>query len=260
MNARGELTRTVAAPRRWTAVVSAMYVEIAPLVARCAVENESRLGSVRVRAGRIEGADVVLAWTGEGAELATRGLTALLDALPAVRVLGLGVAGGLSPALQPGDIVVGSRLWQGAHPVAASDARWVDRALALGGARGGTLVTSSRMLCTAAEKAAAWALLRGSAEAAAVDLETAAWAKVAGQRGLPFLAVRAVCDTACEDLPFDLNDCVDPAGRVSRFKVARKAILQPSAMRELWSLRRRVTDCSRRLADFVVPLLGEGQP
>ena len=73
--------------------------------------------------------------------------------------------------------------------------------------------------------------------------------------------LRAVCDTASEDLPFDfnqcVNQCVDQAGRISRLKVARKALLRPSAMGELWDLRRRVAACSRQLADFTVRLLDE---
>ena len=257
MNAQREKVRVSEALCRRTAVIATMYAEIAPLIARCTVERRQRWGDCNARVGRIGDTDVVLAWTGEGAEMAARGLQALLDRVPVDRVLGIGVAGGLTPLLEPGDLVVGNRMLSGTGAVKGPDSRWVDRALALGGARAGTLLTSKRMLCTAAEKAAAWVALRGSAETATVDLESAAWANVSGEHGVSFMGLRAVCDTAREDLPFDLNECVDEAGRVSRFKVARKALLRPSAMRDLWDLRRRVAACSRQLAAFTVRLLNE---
>jgi nucleoside phosphorylase len=257
MNAQRDKVNLSVTPRRRTAVVAAMYAEIAPLVTSCTVESQQRWGGCSARIGRIGNTDVVLAWTGEGAAAAARGLRSLLDRILVDRVLGIGMAGGLTPLLESGDLVVGDRLLSGGGAVEGPDSQWLERALALGGARAGTLMTSKRMLCTAAEKAAAWAALEGSAETATVDLEGAAWAGVAGERGIPFMGLRAVCDTASEDLPFDFNQCVDQSGRISRLKVARKALLRPSAMGGLWDLRRRVAACSRQLADFTVRLLDE---
>ena len=56
-------------------------------------------------------------------------------------------------------------------------------------------------------------------------------------------------------LPFDFNECVGPDGRVNRTKVAFRALMRPSAVGDLIGLRRRVSLCADRLADFVTALL-----
>jgi nucleoside phosphorylase len=251
-----------AASRARLLIVAAMRDEVAGLLGRLGRTRggAERWGHCHVHFGRLAGTDVAVAWTGEGAELAARGLAAVLGNVPITRVLGLGVAGGLSPGLEPGDLIVGSRVQQGSQPAAAGDEKWADRALALGGVLSGTVLTTRRVLCTAAEKAAAWTGMLGSTANAVVDLETAVWARVAAEHGVPFLAARAVCDTAREDLPLDLNACLDADGKVNRLKVARRALFQPSAMRELWDLRARVKLCERRLAEFAERLIRADEP
>jgi adenosylhomocysteine nucleosidase len=93
----------------------------------------------------------------------------------------------------------------------------------------------------------------------AVDLESAAYARVAASFGVGYLVLRAISDTADEGLPFDLNLCRDDEGRLDRGKVARQALLHPTSMPELWRLRGRVARSAVRLADLVETLL-DGAP
>jgi len=90
---------------------------------------------------------------------------------------------------------------------------------------------------------------------AAVDLETAAWARVAGELGVPYLAVRAVSDTASETLPVDFNRLRGADGRVRRSAVVLEAVRRPRLIPGLFDLGRRTRRCAERLADSVEAIL-----
>ena len=66
---------------------------------------------------------------------------------------------------------------------------------------------------------------------------------------------RAVCDTASDDLPFDLEGCRDETGEIRRARVAGSLLWNPAAAPALWELRRRLRACSMVLAGFVEDLL-----
>jgi len=241
---------------RLTAVVAAMPEELAPLVAGIPSLRGRRLRSGHSLHGRLGDAEVVLACTGEGRERAMRGTAEILDSHPVDLLLGVGTAGGLTPALAPGTLVVASRLLDGGRPGAGLDPGWVDRALAHAGTVEGTVLTSERILCSAVEKAAARSRVAANGPAV-VDLESAAFAEAAKRAGIPCLIVRAVCDSAEEDLPLDLNLCRGEDGRIDRFAVVRRAVRSPSTARELWRLRKRVAVASEQLARFVLEILQE---
>ena len=76
-------------------------------------------------------------------------------------------------------------------------------------------------------------------------------AAVAASLGIPFVVVRAISDPAEESLPLDFNDCLDPAGSISRARVVARAARNPALIAPLWRLRGRARACSRRLADVV---------
>ena len=124
----------------------------------------------------------------DGAEAAAEWLVEQrVDAL-----VSFGLAGGLDPALRPGDVVV---------PATVRDDNYVyatdPRVSARFGARGGTLLAGAAVVGDAAEKARLFA----RTGAVAVDLESGAVARVAARHGLPFAVLRAVCDPAHRTLP-----------------------------------------------------------
>ena len=165
----------------------------------------------------------------------------------------LGIAGGLSPGLEMGRLLVAGEVRDRLGTAPSPDRRWLERATA-GEAGAGLLYTARRIAGTAAAKTRLWRDL-GEPAAAAVDLETAAWARLAAERGIPYLAARAILDPAAEDLPLDFERFRDPRGRVRNWRVALRAVTRPALIGPLRELGRRAEVCADRLAAWAVDLL-----
>ena len=125
-------------------------------------------------------------------------------------LVSFGLAGGLSPDLAAGTVVV-------ADSVIAPDGRTLDTAGAwrerLIAACGNGLVVaaiagSERLVGTVPEKQA----LAAKTGAAAVDMESHAVAAAAAEAGVPVLVVRAVADAATRRLPRWVATCVAADG------------------------------------------------
>jgi len=116
-------------------------------------------------------------------------------------LLATGFCGALDPRLEAGDLVLAEGIEdrEGRVPI---DRRLADRAASSLAARGilatrATLLAAPGVVGSREEKAR---LREGGA--AAVDMESGPLARFAARRGIPFLALRAVLDSAGEDLPF----------------------------------------------------------
>lgn len=261
MNAPARLPRSepepAARPRERgeaVAIVAALAEEVSGL--RSLLANSRRLPQERGRAwsGTIDGVSVILACTGVGASNAARGARELLARHAVRRLIVVGVSGALAPSLLPGGILVGREVVDGDEPVPSPDRSWVERILELHGGIAATLLASPVILTTPEAKARAYAALPAGAPAA-VDLETASFAREAAARGVSYVAVRVVSDTASESLPLDFNLLRDRSGGVDRLRVAAAAAVRPSSIVHLWRLRGRMALCSRGLARFVRGIL-----
>jgi hypothetical protein len=73
-------------------------------------------------------------------------------------------------------------------------------------------------------------------------MEAGAVKRVAQLLDLPFYCIRAVSDTANEDMPLDFNLYRDPAGRFSLPKIAMAAISRPWT--RIPALRRLEANCN----------------
>ena len=152
--------------------------------------------------------------TPTGAAAAAESLAPHVSAL-----ISFGLAGGLDPALVPGALLVPAT-------VLADDGAWpTDPALCawLGGATPGALFGDGAILDTAAAKAA----LHARTGAVAVDLESAAVARAAARHGLPFAALRAICDPASRTLPRAALIALDTQGRIGPWRVAAAVMARP---------------------------------
>lgn len=229
------------------AVMAALRDELAPLAGSLSGARVERLDGLKVRHGELAGTELVLAVTGDGETAARRGAARLLEATRPDVVFAIGVAGGLSAGLEAGCLVVAERVMGEDGRIVDTDPEWLERALAVEGTCRGTILSSSRIAVTREEKAALRERVEGDGEAV-VDLESAAFVGEAVGRGLPCLAVRAVCDTAVEELPLDFNRFMTREGSVSQSRVLRHALMHPGVVEALMGLRDRVRLCARSLA------------
>lgn len=127
-------------------------------------------------------------------------------------VMSFGIAGGLAPDLVPGDVVVATGVSAGgvrhpAHPqvVAALARRLADAPVRVVLA---DVVGVEAAVLSPYAKAA----LRAETGAAAVDMESHVAAAFAEAHGLPFCAVRVVCDPADRALPAAIAQALKPDG------------------------------------------------
>ena len=207
--------------------------------------------------GRWGSREMALVVTGDGARNARAGATAAFLRVRARAVIAIGVAGALSPELAAGDLLV-------AHQVLREDGNaWkappalLAAAAHLPAARPAALISVPRLAASRADKRHL-AIVAGQLApglAAAVDLESAAFAAAAIAWGRPWLILRAISDEAHEELPALLNDCLDEGGALRRGRLAVGLFRQPSLLPGLLSIRQRVHRCAETLAAAVLAVI-----
>lgn len=196
-----------------------------------------------------------------------RRLRALLQARgrPECRaVLSIGVAGGLDPALEPGDVVVatgvvmedGTRLAADPHVVAA-----LRTALAAAPCR--IVAADLAGVEAAVLSPLAKRDLRAATAAAAVDMESHVAAGFAHGHGLPFGAIRVVCDPADRALPAFVARALKPNGNVDGLRVLAALATRSAKVGGLVRLARdsaAAFDSLRRCRALLGPGLGVPVP
>jgi adenosylhomocysteine nucleosidase len=238
-------------------IVGALPRELAWVRRAVEVAERRSLPECAIVRGRLEGRSVIVATTGDGERNAAKGIGAVLDTLSAAHVIVVGISGGLSLGLAAGQLLAAREVRDRAGVAAAPDLDLTNRIIRRAGATGATLYSSADILWTADSKAEVYATL-GGRPVAAVDVETAVYARAAASRGIPYAALRVVLDPAEESLPLDFNTCRDSSGSVSPFRVATRALARRTIVPALWRLRGRVAECSRRLAAAVRQVLQSG--
>lgn len=180
---------------------------------------------------------------------------AIAAAAGAIGIVSFGTAGGLDPALQPGDIVLADAVCTDDDDGGVSrypcDERWLTRlAEALPDAHRRILFAASDPVVTAADKAALFA----RTGAAAVDMESHHLAQLAAQHQLPFIACRIVIDRATHSLPDAALAGMSTDGQTHILPILLSLLRRPSQLPSLLRLgqdagtaKRAMQHVSRRL-------------
>jgi adenosylhomocysteine nucleosidase len=133
-------------------------------------------------------------------------------------ILSFGLAGGLDPTIPPGALIVPEGVLlpeDNGLKVLETDRRWRNRLVNL--LSSGSEVRENPLLCSfepvlgVADKAK----LHHDSEAGAVDMESALIARAAANRGVPFLALRAVSDCAATAIPAAAASAMTQGGRLN---------------------------------------------
>jgi adenosylhomocysteine nucleosidase len=141
---------------------------------------------------------------GVGRTRAADGARFLIRRFSPQALVSFGFAGGLTPELARGTLLIGTELVceDSSRKFAAAHRDLVDQFQTAAEAeelpvQQGALVTSRHLVADPASKTA----LRGRSRACAVDMETAGIVEAAHEAGLPWVAVRAIIDSAEDSLP-----------------------------------------------------------
>ena len=199
---------------------------------------------------------------GVGPERAGEAMAALLENRLSRRskvdgVLLVGVAGGVDPELETGDLLLADRhalqngASQGAGQAIKPDADMLQSAqkaaleLSVPIFNGGSL-TVDHLVAEPHEREA----LRTEYQVYSVNMEDYRAAEAAQNAGVPFLSVRVVLDTASQRLPGYL-----PGLARSRYKVVTKILLMPWRIPTMLRLKRQLQLCQAVLTNFGVSYL-----
>lgn len=106
-----------------------------------------------------------------------------------------------------------------------------------------TLVESSVVVASAHDKRS----LHQTSGACAVDMESAAVARVAETKGIPFLVIRSVADPAQLDFPPAILDALNPRGDVRMRALLTGLLRKPGAIPELMALGRHFNAAMKTL-------------
>lgn len=222
------------------AFVCAMPMELRPLAKRLGLRKEEVAG-VTVRAGQLDGRDVVATFTGMGTALATQATDRLLAAVPVERVLVFGITGAVDDETPIGAIV---------RPelVVNSETGTEHRPEQLGeDTPHGTMWTTN--VITPAEELPA---LRAKG-VICLDMETAAIAACCERDGIPWSVHRAISDRATDgsvdDEVFRLsNQDGTPNGRA----VARYFLRHPLRIPRMAAMAKGAKLATERAADAAI--------
>ena len=200
----------------------------APVLVCFAVPQEAKPFQKLVR-GRD---DVHVLLTGMGARNAERSIRAALEDVRPSHVFSCGFAGALDPELRIGDVITA-------------------RERALPGAKPVTFTCAERIAITVAEKSA----LRARTSADAVEMESAVVARICRERGIECATLRAVSDTAHDDLPLDFNALMNDDEQLSYSKLALGILRRPNAIPGLMRLGKNSAFAARALAAALAKLI-----
>jgi adenosylhomocysteine nucleosidase len=168
--------------------------------------------------------------TGVGRARAADGARLLIRYFSPQALVSFGFAGGLTPELARGTLVIGTALVceDSSRKMAAANRDLVDQVQAAADAeelpvQQGVLVTTHQLVADPAAKSD----LRGRSGACAVDMETAGIVEVAHQTGLPWVAIRAIVDGAGDSLPAACLTTLHEDGHVAAGQLIRTICRSP---------------------------------
>lgn len=228
--------------RRPIAIVSAMHDELSQLLALMPDEHKQTRAGREFWLGHLHGHEVVLVLSGIGKVAAATTAALLIEHFEVSQIVFTGVAGGLGKGVNVGDLVVADSFSQHDLDVSPLFPRYeipgygvstlyadsqLAKALKQAGSQvlrdlphvlgqetmasfclnqpklhTGLLISGDRFVSTTAESRK---LQHDLPKALAVEMESAAFAQVCHDYGVPFAAVRTISDRADDDAMFNFN-------------------------------------------------------
>lgn len=221
------------------ALLAPMGSELRPLLKRLSLQRMPA-GKPAVYAGTLGSTEIVATTTSMGTVAAAAAAERILDAGPFDHVVVVGIAGGVDPNFEIGDVFVPSAVIDGAtgdeyRPHLLGDLE-----------PGGKLSTSDDFIVD--EPRLAELSAKG---VVAVDMETAAIAAVCERRGTPWTAFRAISDRAIEG-DAEMLSMANGDGSPNLAGAAKYILRHPGKLPFLFRLAQGATKAANAAADAAV--------
>jgi adenosylhomocysteine nucleosidase len=234
-------------------IITAMPEEFRAVADSLGAATVTQIGTFRAGRFSSAGHEFLLVESGVGFDNAAMATEMLVNYGHPDLLISTGFCGGIAPELQAGDVVVARKIiitTEGGFeeiPVLLSSIgqTFVARQAAIGKrVVGGVFVSTS----TLTSKRRLAGMLSGQYPNPVVEMESGAIAIIAAENNIPLLAIRAVSDSAAEELGFSLDEFYDPdMRRIRPHKVLLTALRKPRIIPQLV----RLTFSSRRAAESI---------
>lgn len=211
-----------------------MKDEIRDLKAKMAIDCTIHLKPAILYRGKVFNREIDLLVTGIGSDRMEKGLVEALQLCHPKSILLTGYAGGTTPVVSVGSLVVArdvidekrerrfscdKKLFEKAKKICEGE-KWHYQE--------GDLLTVDRIVNSPYEKAD----LGATYSVLALEMEASALAKVASKRNIPFLVVRAILDPVEEWIP-SLEGCCEETGEPKLMKLTKQILKNPKEMMKL---------------------------
>jgi adenosylhomocysteine nucleosidase len=215
--------------------------------------RRSTWGGAEVYRAEIGAAEVGVLLTGVGARQATLEMSkrAWSESDSVEFCISSGLAGALRPEYQIGQVLAARTIEterasaNAASRVLESSAPLISFAEECGAIVADRFYSAERVVSRAEEKH------HLGASADAVEMESFQVLSSARRNGVPGVAIRAISDTADDDLPLDMNEVFTDGGKVSIPRILGQVVLHPRAIPELVKLGQKSKRAAESLAIFL---------
>ncbi len=248
-------------------ISAAVKEELAGVKREMEIEEQLRHKSAEIWKGRWLGKDIVLLKTGIGGTKARQALTYLLEKYSPELILSIGFAGGTIKTLQPSNLVLANKVlalspgneinFSQCQPVSAVDLNSAvfqkAKEILLQGKdtlQEGTILSVDQIVYNPENKQAIGHLY----DVVALEMETFQLAQAAQEKSIPFLSLRAISDSAEEEL-LNVSPMLTEDGNVSFLKAGWFVLSHPGSMKDLLNLKKRADLTTQTLTNALKKLL-----
>lgn len=221
------------------ALLAPMGSELRPLVKRLSLRR-TQDGKPPIYSGTLGSAEIVATTTSMGTVAAAEAAERVLDSGPIDRVVVVGIAGGVDPNFQIGEVFVPSAVIDGATGTEYLPHQFGDLEPR------GKLSTSDEFIVDEQRLA-----LLSDQGVVAVDMETSAIAAVCERRGIAWSVFRAISDRAIEG-DVEMLNMANPDGSPNLAGAAKYILRRPWKLPFLFRLAQGATKAANAAADAAV--------
>jgi adenosylhomocysteine nucleosidase len=249
------------------ALLGAIKQEIADLLRQMVVEEIITWQHCLIYRGKYGDSDVLLVQTGIGKERAERATRYVLARYPITSLLSFGFAGALTEKGRVGDVVICSKLYR-ADGLTGQDLEFGETYFStaslissvLPGFEGAPIRFYHASSVTVPQLVVSPEVKRQLGEAFAadiVDMESYWIARIAAERGIPFIAVRAISDRMQDSL-LPLEQILTSSGEWQWKRGIIFLLFHPNYWGKLVIVYRHAREARRSLGIFLSHLLSSG--